>query len=99
MTNYNDGKWHSWVGGDRPIHCNSIIEAVYVTDLGVKMDFRSPAGDKLWDRAFLFRVVEEHKDLREFWIVKVAGELPEVHGHKPIFHDGIEVIHVREVLG
>jgi len=70
MTNYNDGKWHSWAGGDRPIHCNSIIEAIYVTDLGVKMDLRSPAGDLLWDSAFLFRVVEEHKELREFWVLQ-----------------------------
>lgn len=26
MTNYNDGKWHGWNGGECPVHADSLIE-------------------------------------------------------------------------
>jgi len=101
--NYNDGKWHGWNGGECPVHPETVVEAIF--DDGTSNVFRSVKAQasrkfywEIGSTIVAFRVIKEHKEPREFWIVKVAGELPEVHGHKPIFHDGIEVIHVREVL-
>ncbi len=29
MTNYNDGKWHGWNGGECPVHPMTIVAAIY----------------------------------------------------------------------
>ena len=29
MTNYNDGKWHGWNGGECPVHPKSMVDAVW----------------------------------------------------------------------
>jgi len=94
--NYNDGKWHGWGGGECPVHPESVVECLLECGHTGEM----PAGWwTVWKtEVAAFRVIKEHKESREFWIVKVAGEFPEVHGHKPNYHDGIDVTHVREVI-
>ncbi len=32
MTNYNDGKWHGWNGGDCPVHPESVVETRHLFD-------------------------------------------------------------------
>ena len=80
MTNYNDGKWHGWNGGECPVHPESEVEGVYLDEDG-KPDFRSPVRDDAaifdwaWEYAFrliAFRVVKEHKEPREFWAVQMS---------------------------
>lgn len=98
--NYNDGKWHGWGGGECPVHPETVVET---KDLdGYEEEVNSGAVN--WDHGFgcndivAFRVIKEHKEPREFWIVKAPNELPEVHCHNPNYHGDVEVIHVREVI-
>jgi hypothetical protein len=65
MTNYNNGKWHGWNGGERPVHRKSKVDLLYGN--GQFRRARS-AGLYVWNEPLLFRVVKEHKEPREFWI-------------------------------
>ena len=48
MTDYNDGKWHGWNGGECPVDRLTMIEAVYVNAHGeLRKDERS-AGSHMW---------------------------------------------------
>ena len=29
MTDYNDGKWHGWNGGECPVHPGSVVSVVF----------------------------------------------------------------------
>ena len=82
MTNYNDGKWHGWNGGECPVHPKTVVEgywrngittsacpSVYNTGVAGGLNFS-------WDgetRLHLFRVIKEHKEPREFWAAQ--GEM------------------------
>lgn len=106
--NYNDGKWHGWNGEDMmpaSLHDKSIIEYVWhderTNETGKTQ--RQAGWDNTderpaWSNVIKFRVIKEHRDPREWWVVKEHGKLPVVWGHDPKYHAGIEVIHVREVL-
>lgn len=102
-VNYNDGKWQGWNGGDCPLHPETVVEVVLDNGSLVKGEF---ASRWFWDidstRIIAFRVIKEHKEPREFWIVdggymshagfdrmRDAYNCALVHGGK--------VIHVREV--
>lgn len=104
MTNYNDGKWHGWNGGECPVHAESITDVVY--DDGY-MSADDKAGEKSavrWTNGWkgrkiiAFRVIKEHKEPREFWVCyadeKVMIYSPE---HDPIEYADFGFIHVREV--
>ncbi len=55
MTNYNDGKWHGWNGGECPVHPDSEVEVVGGYDVGTNTAI---AGDDLyWPNVAAFRVV------------------------------------------
>ena len=94
MTNYNDGDWHGWDGGDCPVHPESMVEhrAAYSHIIGPY-----PAKNNIWGRPLLFRVTKEHKEPREWLISMSTLHVQSVpSGFK---HDGpSDYVHVREVL-
>ena len=95
MTNYNDGKWHGWNGGECPVHPKTRVKAIEESTL----TWEAEAGDCDWPSfRGCFRVTKEHKEPREFWIV---GDIWVENKSDAIrFADGgVEVIHVREVIG
>ena len=69
MTDYNDGNWHAWNGGDCPVHPKSEIEAVYLMneDADSHAVFHNTAGGKAWGGTFLFRVTKAYREPRECW--------------------------------
>jgi hypothetical protein len=102
LADYNDGKWHRWAGGDRPVHPNTLVYATYIDqDDGVITDSRY-ARNYHWDSGHgpivAFRVTKEYveppKEPREFWIYH--GITSDVKTEKP--SDMYGYIHVREVL-
>lgn len=95
MTNYNDGKWHGWNGGECPVHPETTVEYVWhdpnrnSAGFGTERQAVEDENPRIaWIHVVKFRVVKEHKEPREFWVKgHVAYEAP-VHG----------AIHVREVM-
>lgn len=72
MTNYNDGNWHGWNGGECPVHPESIVETCWVSDESVG-SITSYAYDILWSKkdgvsTIAFRVVKEYREPRDFWV-------------------------------
>jgi prepilin-type processing-associated H-X9-DG protein len=57
-TNYNDGKWHGWNGGDCPVHPDTIVNITYA-DGQVREKFC--AGIWKWDEPLMFRVIKEYR--------------------------------------
>ncbi len=106
MTNYNDGKWHGWNGGECPVHPESEVEAVYTRSEIFKGIVSDVAKAFSWEDSeyslglVAFRVVKEHRKPREFWITNNDG----------FAHDSLDsaerdpltekhgFIHVREVI-
>ena len=78
MTNYNDGKWHGWNGGECTVHPDTIIKAVF-TDNGFcgREDFAKnfDFDDKYFHPIIAFKVVKEYKKPREFWCREVDGKI------------------------
>lgn len=70
MTNYNDGKWHGWNGGECPVHPKTEIQ-VSVAERSWRW-WRGPAGDFCWSDEdtpiVAFLVVKEYKEPREWWV-------------------------------
>lgn len=72
MTNYNDGDWHGWNGGECPVHPESVVEVVFER----QHDFYSvvcEAKDVDWDiredeKVIVFRVVKAYREPREIWV-------------------------------
>jgi len=96
MTNYNDGYWHGWNGGECPVHPDTVVEAVWF-DIGRVIVQKEPAREFIWDGGGMvtiaFRVVKEHKEPREFWVfINDFGDLCVTD--KPFAN----AIHVREVI-
>jgi hypothetical protein len=92
MTNYNDGKWHGWNGGECPVHPKSKINVKWSCNGVETGEATAYSFSAHWTGHVIcaFRVVEEHKEPREFWID------PERCISVPSYHAGF--IHVREVL-
>lgn len=94
MTNYNDGKWHGWNGGDCPVHPESVVDYVWF-DEGDENELcgttkgRMASDAVAWRQVVKFRVTKEHKEPREFWVD------PERCIAVTSYHHGF--IHVREV--
>lgn len=93
-TQYNDGEWHGWDGGDCPVHPESMVEH-RLTRGGIHVPVH--ARNIEWSRPLLFRVTKEHKEPREWLISMSAMHVQRVpSGFK---HDGpSNYVHVREVL-
>ena len=110
MTNYNDGNWHGWNGGECPVHPETVVEFRLrdrVQEYGI-MQNRATSCDWTHDDdsgdIIAFRVVKEHREPREFWLVPNSGDIMWVYSDQiraKLIADGYgsgEVIHVREVL-
>ena len=71
MTDYNDGKWHGWNGGECPVHPESMAEWVWHDEgQNTQGQTRGMAGRAAWRGQVLkFRVVEAHREPREAWSV------------------------------
>lgn len=101
MTNYNDGKWHGWNGGECPVHPDSVVEYISAINGPVRREShygKTEASNVVWeghDDWFIsaFRVVKEYREPREFWIDKQDRQVLE---RDP--KDSVYYIHVREVI-
>ncbi|SEN50496.1 hypothetical protein SAMN04489859_100890 [Paracoccus alcaliphilus] len=100
MTDYNDGRWHGWNGGECPVHPETLVEIVYFEEgithneaLCKYCDFSDEADLPI----IAFRVVKEHREPREWWIVPGRTEMPcSIPGYytKPC----VGAVRVREVF-
>ena len=71
MTNYNDGNWHGWNGGECPVHPKSVVDVFFAN--GRKGSSKVEAKFLRWSRisscgdVVKFRVVKEYREPRECW--------------------------------
>lgn len=67
MSDYNDGKWHGWNGGNCPVHPKSKVQVA--TNIGVFTDL---AGKFEWDNSVspivAFKVVEKFEEPKVIWV-------------------------------
>ena len=105
MTDYNDGNWHGWNGGERPVHPKSLIDAVWITSAGNVLRGTRVAGTHAWSKQTVaFRVVKQYREPREFWFYDgslFTCESDAMHERKVDLEcDCVrgEIIHVREVV-
>lgn len=74
MTDYNDGKWHGWNGGECPVCPSSEIEGVYrnASAEGLRGVVSGKARQFCWGNESLtlvaFRVVKAYREPREWWL-------------------------------
>ena len=102
MTDYNDGKWHGWNGGECPVHPKSVVEVRFY----MAYSEGPAAADNLdWDDPdcviVAFRVVKPFREPQERWICgnwayRSLAEAKAHHSEK--LDTAPEIIHVREVL-
>lgn len=71
MTNYNDGNWHGWNGGECPVHPKTEVETVLLDGTA---PIRATADMRQWEHVgdksdiIAFRVVKEYREPREFYL-------------------------------
>lgn len=101
MTDYNDGKWHGWNGGECPVDPKTMINAIF--DDGSGMVGECERADFFqWEGRLapvVFRVVKPAPPKpREWWIHPGCFPLlpPQVRDTRPDEANGF--IRVREVL-
>jgi len=102
MTDYNDGNWHPWNGGECPVHPKSLV-VVMVRD-GMVSPERQPARAYKWDEdhtgtIVAFRVVKEHKEPREYWVSRLTSIA--YISYREALYEGCHpefLDHVKEVL-
>lgn len=99
MTEYKEGVWYGWNGGECPVHPETIVTVKWSCN-GVETS-PTPARcfETNWQNSSIcaFRVVKEHREPREWWIVPGAYHVPfsgENYGTKP----NVGAVRVREVL-
>lgn len=107
MTDYNDGKWHGWNGGECPVHSESVVDIAH-TVRGVVSG--ETAEQWFWEGEkcciIAFRVVKPYVEPpkpREFWINDYGNGEIRAHETKEkadmgASHRRIRCIRVREVL-
>jgi hypothetical protein len=108
VSDYNDGKWHGWNGGECPVHPKSVVDLRWKREYDTGDDNVEAGYGWDWDKVVAFRVVKLHHEPREWWatgnhlhdtkeeaeafIAKVRAEYPHLN-----FEDHDPVL-VREVL-
>ena len=106
MTDYNDGKWHGWNGGECPVHPKSVVEAIWHDPNKNTAGFQpertayEDEGPRLaWSHVVKFRVVREYYEPREFWIVNGSVAMPSLSAAEALCagNEGYTITHVREV--
>ena len=113
MTNYNDGEWHGWNGGECPVHPKSKVEAVWHDPRQNSAGVTGPRQAKVdneptlaWAHVVKFRVVQEYHDPQEWWAV--GKHLHDTEADALSFRDSLirdyglhhattPIVHVREV--
>lgn len=105
MSEYNDGKWHGWNGGDCPVHPKTLVEIV-VRKGGHRFNDAVEAERPLWKHNNMsgdivaFRVVKRAP--REFWINEYSNyccaHTSKEKADKEATLVRLRCIHVREVL-
>lgn len=70
MTNYNDGNWHGWNGGECPVHPESVVDAVWHDENQLTTGVRHgrALGGAWFNQILKFRVVKEHREPKEYTI-------------------------------
>jgi len=71
MTNYNDGNWHGWNGGECPVHLDSEVDVMIadgIREFGKAKVFFWHETDDPRCAIAAFRVIKEHKEPRELWV-------------------------------
>lgn len=105
VTDYNDGKWHGWNGGECPVDPASLIVCAYrscSTDAtGQYAGMGTRAGIAPWADIIAFRVTKPAPPKPREWFV-TGGHLHETRVDANAWiccypEDG-PVIHVREIL-
>lgn len=105
-TNYNDGLWHGWNGGECPVHLKTVVEAVWLhRDGSLYKQLPSAAGNVAFlgnehGAIIAFRVLKEFRGPREWWIVggcEAYKDESEARSAAAGLYDQT-VIHVREVM-
>lgn len=67
MTDYNDGKWHAWNGGECPVHPKSKVKTFWENSPGAPYEIYE-AGAMPWSHGedepniVAFRVVKEYRE-------------------------------------
>jgi hypothetical protein len=76
MTDYNDGNWRGWNGGECPVHPKSLVDYVWHDPRTERagVNFRREAIEEdcprlAWGNVVKFRVVKEFREPRECWSV------------------------------
>ena len=75
MTNYNDGNWHGWDGGECPVHPKTEVEAVWHDPRRNTAGITGPRPAKVdgttlaWGHVVRFRVVKEYLEPRTIWVL------------------------------
>lgn len=84
MTDYNDGKWHGWNGGECPVHPETVVEVLLRSGCE-----DGPANVVDWDHKYdpviAFRVIKEHKEPREIYLKEWSQY--SLHNGKPELKD------------
>jgi hypothetical protein len=74
MTDYNDGKWHGWNGGECPVHPRSTVEPIWLEGRQGKGSLILEAERVSWGGKFdvpvAFRVIKEHREPRKWWLIE-----------------------------
>jgi hypothetical protein len=81
MTDYNDGEWHIWKGGECPVHPESVVE-IRLRVAGEGFDGQErQASELVWVHdhdsevdIICFRVVKAHREPRVWWVNEYDGE-------------------------
>ena len=74
MTDYNDGKWHGWNGGECPVHPETQVDAILMDGSRPRGCGNSVAYDLDWDHGpceediIAFRVVKEYREPLEVYL-------------------------------
>lgn len=104
MTNYNDGNWHIWNGGECPVHPKSVVEAVWHDPRLEHAGMSGPRHARVeneptlaWGHVVKFRVVKQYREPREFWVVEEYMMLFQSQEKAQRACPGSTPIHVREV--
>lgn len=104
VTDYNDGNWHGWTGGECPVHPKSAVDVKF--NDGEEYEGRG-AGGWVWkgtlDKIIAFRVTKPYVEPREFWVNEYPSGFGGVYNSRAVANNcaaetRIRCIHLREVI-
>lgn len=86
MTNYNDGKWHGWNGGECPLHPNTLVQTQFAAESRIEAErgtarraenFDWSGPEKLpTSHITNFRVIKEYREPRDWWVcINIYGAI------------------------